>query len=63
MDKCSQIGCNEIPCLTVYWPGKTPPPRYCIEHAQKAKNILGFMGIPVHIEPYQPSVNKYNRDE
>lgn len=55
-ETCSQIGCNEIPCLTVYWPGKTPPPRYCVIHAEKAKEILGHMGTLVHIEPYQPKL-------
>lgn len=52
-EKCSQVGCDVLPCIKVYWPGKVPPPIYCVDHAQKAKDILGHIGTPVVIEPYQ----------
>lgn len=46
--KCSQDGCPDRATTIVYWPGKTPPPRYCDEHATSARNILAHMGCPVH---------------
>lgn len=57
-EECCIEECTEVPCLTVYWPGKTPPPRYCVEHAEQAVGILKHMGIDVHVEPYQPQLIK-----
>lgn len=60
--RCSQDGCPDTPTTIVYWPGRTPPPRYCDEHATSAKNVLAAMGCPVHTalivdgEPFYPSL-------
>jgi hypothetical protein len=55
-EKCSQEGCDKLPCMKVYWPSKVPPPIYCVDHAQKAKALLAHMGTPVVIEAYQPKL-------
>lgn len=64
MKKCHNEDCTEEATHTVYWPGKNPPPRYCLEDARKAMNILAACGTPVVIEPaivpdgddYDPSI-------
>lgn len=55
-EHCNQKGCELIPCLEVFWPGKNPPPKYCVKHAGEAQNILNHMGISVVIRPYQPQL-------
>ena len=47
MEKCSQVGCGEIPTHIVFWPGQNPPPKYCALHAETARSILRTMGIDV----------------
>lgn len=48
---CTQQGCNEGVAVRVFWPGKSPPPEYCIVHAQGAVNIARAIGLVVHMEP------------
>ena len=51
------MGCDNIATHIVYWPGSSPPPRSCKEHAQLAYGIGAAMGMVIHIEeiPYDPS--------
>lgn len=50
-DTCTSNDCDEKPAVIVYWPGQTPPPKYCIECALKAAGIAEAMGLAVHTEP------------
>lgn len=54
LEKCDEDSCEDIACIIVHWPGKVPPPVYCVDHAAKAVGVLGHMGTPVNVEPYQP---------
>jgi hypothetical protein len=61
--KCHNEDCTDDATHTVYWPGKNPPPRYCLIDALKAKIILAACGTPVVVEPpigdeddYDPSI-------
>jgi len=48
---CNQTGCGLLAKWEVFWPGRNPPPVYCDQHAQMAKQILSTMGIDVVIRP------------
>lgn len=48
---CTQKGCDEAVAVRVFWPGESPPPEYCIEHAAAAVNIAKGLGFVVHCAP------------
>lgn len=48
--KCNQINCDKEATHIVYWPGKSPPPQSCEEHAKMAMRIAQAMGLTIHVE-------------
>ena len=47
---CNQKDCPNTATHIVYWPGKSPPPRMCEEHANMAIAVASAMGLTLHIE-------------
>lgn len=51
MSECYSKKCSEPVAIRVYWPGKSPPPEYCFECAEKMQKVAGAIGLTVHVEP------------
>jgi hypothetical protein len=47
---CTQHDCQADAIVRVFWPGRVPPPVYCLLHAVLAERILQAMGCPVASE-------------
>lgn len=50
-EKCTTEMCDLPATQKVYWPGKPKPLLYCDECTQKAKGVLGALGMEVAVEP------------
>lgn len=48
---CTTDGCNETPDVRVFWPGKSPPPEYCLACSIQAMAVAKALGCVVHSEP------------
>lgn len=51
MIKCEYANCEDAAVHTVFWPGKTPPPKYCEKHAVLVIYTLKLAGTPVNFRP------------
>ena len=51
--KCHEKTCDSKATRIVYWPGKVPPPAYCLSHQLQAQAVLKAMGIDVATGPIE----------
>lgn len=51
-ETCNSGSCDDVPTVTVFWPGKSPPPRCCLTCAEKLHGVAEAMGLTIHMEPY-----------
>ncbi len=43
--KCNTFSCGKMSTHIVFWPGKIPPPRYCLSCALSVEELLKLSGI------------------
>lgn len=51
MTTCATKSHEEEADFRVFWPGKSPPPEFCILCADRAMKTAAALGCVVHAEP------------